>query len=91
MENYTTAIMKNSRCIVTWFTWILTSRSQYLTWCDRYVITPESKDGTIGESASFDENSIKIIDDGVTDFFVKKQEPIVKTWWPEVYVSRNWY
>ena len=77
--------------IVTGFSWILTARSSFLTWCDRYQITPEVKDWVVGDTMSFDENSIEVIDDGVSSKFNESTPAIKKTGWPLTYrVKNNW-
>lgn len=50
--------------VVTGFTGIVTARTQYLTGCDRVMLTPEvNKDGKVDESMSFDITSVEFIDE----------------------------
>lgn len=51
---------------VTGFTGIITARTQYLTGCNGYGITPPvDKDGKTGEWQHFDEGRLEIIDEGI--------------------------
>jgi hypothetical protein len=78
--------------VVTWFIWIVTSITKYLTWCDRVALTPESKKWEIKEWCCFDINSVKYVDEWVAKHFdVKETKEKPKTWWPEVYKHRRIY
>lgn len=76
---------------VTWFQGIVTSVTQYLTWCDRIVLTPPSVNWEIKDWASFDINSCDFINDGVREKFFPSTIEEKKLWWPEVYKSKKWY
>lgn len=77
--------------IVTWFSWIVTAKSSFLTWCDRYQITPEVKDWVVWDTMAFDENSIEVIDNGISSKFEKSTTEVKKTGWPLTYrVKNNW-
>jgi len=78
---------------VTWFQWIVTSITQYLTWCDRVVLTPPIKDWEIKDWASFDINSCELISEWVREKFFPEQGKTqdTKKWWPEVYLSKRAY
>lgn len=82
---------------VTWFSWIVTSVTTYLTGCDRIVLTPEALNWEIKEWASFDINSCEFIDKWVREkFFPSKvveeiKEESKKVWWPEIYSHKKAY
>jgi len=77
---------------VTWFQWIVTSVTQYLTWCDRIVLTPKVVNGEIKEWASFDINSCELISEWVrAKFFPEVKIEKTKVGWPEIYKSKAWY
>lgn len=79
-----------ARDIVTGFSGIITARSSFLTWCDRYQITPEAKDWIVWDTMAFDENSIEIIDEWVSaKFWEKEKTPEKKTGWPLTYKVRE--
>ena len=80
--------------VVTWFTWIVTAKYTFLTWCDRYQITPEYKDWKVEESMAFDENQIKYVWQWVVKHFEEDKptngkEDLPKKWWPMIYKCRN--
>lgn len=84
--------------VVTGFEWIVTSVTKYLTWCDRVVLTPESKKGEIKDGMSCDITSCIYLWEWVTKHFEVKEPvfndhwlPRVKTGWPEIYKSKKWY
>ena len=77
--------------IVTGFIGIVTGRYSYLTWCDRYQLTPEARDWKCEDSCTFDENSIEVIEEWVSKRFEQEVNKKVKTGWPEVYKSKIWY
>lgn len=78
---------------VTWFQWIVTSITKYLTWCDRIVLTPKAIDWEIKEWASFDINSCELVNDWVREKFFPKVNPIEAkmVWWPEIYSHKRAY
>lgn len=56
--------------IVTGFTGIVTMRCIHITGCDRYAIQPpKDKDGKYVDDRFFDENSIEVLDEGVSAKF----------------------
>lgn len=77
--------------VVTWFTWIVTAKYQYLTWCDRLQVTPsaEDKDKYGTDSMAYDINSLVKVDDGVSVHFKTEKPKEIKKWWPEVYRTKN--
>ncbi len=77
---------------VTWFQWIVTSITQYLTWCDRIVLTPKAIDWEIKDWASFDINSCELIGEWVrAKFFPEKPIEVPKVGWPEIYSHKRAY
>ena len=73
---------------VTWFTWIVTAHIKYLTGCDRFQLTPlAKKDGTVPDSMAFDQNSLEVVDKGISaDFDVITPR---STGGPSIYKCRN--
>lgn len=70
MSKIPLALWVKAKDKITGFTWIVTAHIKYLTWCDRFQITPEAKpDGTLPDSMSFDENAIEVLWPGVTKHF----------------------
>jgi len=62
------------------FKGIATSRTSYLSGCDRVTITPKvKKDGTLGESCNFDEPELEVIRKGN----IKKPKGKTGGWQPE--------
>lgn len=57
---------KEAKDIVTGFKGIITSRTEYLTGCNRYGLQPKAnKEGKTDDPKWFDENQIEIIGKGV--------------------------
>ncbi len=50
---------------ITGFEGIITGHVEYLYGCDQYGLTPEVKDGKLGETNYFDKGRIEIIGRGV--------------------------
>lgn len=73
--------------VVTWFIWKATSRTTFITWCDRVMLTPaiDMKESVMREALSFDITALRKIDDWCSKFFKAKQESKVKKWWPEIW------
>ena len=57
---------KRGRDKVTKFEGIITAKVSYLTGCDQYALTPESKESKIESNQWFDVARIEIIGEGVT-------------------------
>jgi hypothetical protein len=66
---------KKARDKVTGFQGIITARTEHLTGCDRYQVTPPVKaDGTKPEEYWFDEAELDIIGDGISPKDVRGKE-----------------
>jgi hypothetical protein len=81
--------------VVTWFTWIVTAITKFLTGCDRVQITPEVTKWEMKDSCSFDVTSLKYISAWVTKHFNKVEKKVekkeAKHWWPNTYKCKQWY
>lgn len=50
---------------VSGFEGVVTARTQFITGCDRYSLTPPAKDGKFNEAVWFDESCIEITGNGI--------------------------
>ena len=81
--------------VVTWFTWIVTAITKFLTWCDRAQLTPEVTKWEMKDTCSFDITSLEYVWAGVAKHFTEVEKKVerkeAKHWWPAVYNCKPWY
>lgn len=87
-------LWKKYKDAITGFVGIATSRTVFLTWCDRIQLTPEVKEWDVKDSYSFDVTTLELVDEGCYEFFNKKPEPVEeapKRGWPALFNSKPAY
>ena len=69
------ALGQKAKDKVTGFEGIITGYVQYLYGCNQYGITPEVKDGKLGDTQFFDEGRIQVTGKGILPKEVQVEKP----------------